>query len=245
MTYPNTSAARWFGRATADDQYYLNAWRDAPQTYSAGQEFGPDWNADHYEVVLGVDHSGDFFRQAAQLVLKNKFYPPDVMHVVSDFGNEERPVAAGDRVLQRIHLLQFVGYPVFDVLTMNEITEVIDEPRRAGFTYTTTAAHSEIGEWSPLVVWRENGEVALVIDVVSRTRPGMPRPLQKFSRRMQLRAHRLSIIHFQTLLNGYQREKVERFPSEVLPVGLVGAALMLLGLLLAGYRRQSSRPDRR
>ena len=50
----------------------------------------------------------------------------------SDFQLEDRPVRSGDRVVQRIRLLLAWNRPVLEVLTMNEITEVIDEPRRKG-----------------------------------------------------------------------------------------------------------------
>lgn len=171
MEIPNQAVAVWFGRKL-DDSRYLDLWREAPLTYSESQPIDSAWNVDRYEIILGRDSSGNLFDRAARLTLRNRFYPAQVMVNASDFQREDRPVRRGDRVVQRIRLLLAWNRPVLEVLTMNEITEVIDEPRRKGFTYTTTTVHSEIGEWSPVVEWRENGEVALIITVVSRTRPG-------------------------------------------------------------------------
>jgi hypothetical protein len=154
----------------------------------------------------------------------------------SDFQLADRPVQAGDRVLQRIRILMAGKRPVMEVLTVNEVTEVIDEPRRKGFTYTTTEVHSEIGEWSPEVIWRENGEVALVISVVSRARPGATKLSRQITRWLQLRAHRMSIQNFLEQLCGPYAGRpahAEFVPAKVLPVGLLALALVLfLGTLL-------------
>lgn len=192
----------WFGQAKTEDVKYLSAWRDAALTYSPDMEMDSSWNVDRYEVILGQDPSGALFRRAAQLTLTNQFYPSDVMSTVSDFSLENRPVRAGDRIVQRIRVVQYNTMPILEVLTMNEITQVIDEARRAGFTYTTTEAHSEIGEWSPRVEWRENDEVALVVEVVSRSINRTSKLGRRLTRHLQLRAHALSIENFRCLLAG-------------------------------------------
>jgi hypothetical protein len=241
MNYPVGSVPVWFNRGREQDAQTLLAWRGAPVTYDPDQVVDHHWNADHYEIVLGRDASGDLFERAALLTLANQFYPPDVMVSTSDFSLEKRPVRVGDRVLQRIRLFQIAGRPVFEAMMLNEITAVAQEPRRAGFTYTTTAIHSEIGEFSPAVVWRDDGEVVLVIDVVSRPLPGVSGLARWFMRRMQLRAHRLSIQSFLALLR-LQPASARRgtFPAELLPVGMLGAAfLLLLAAVLSLGRRQA------
>jgi hypothetical protein len=238
MIYPESAGPIWFGKGRADDGRYLDRWRSAPLTYIPDQELDHHWNLDHYETVLGYDQSGELYRRAARLTMTNQFYPPEVMLITSDYARGNRPVQTGDRVLQRIRLFEIAGRSVLEVLTLNEITEVINEERRAGFTYATTAAHSEIGAWTPLVEWRENGEVVLVIDVISRAQPGAAALSQRFTRRMQLRAHRLSIKNFLHLLNGGpRREQHTRFSAELLPAGLLVTAFLFVIVAALGYSR--------
>jgi uncharacterized protein (UPF0548 family) len=241
MNIPSSSVSSWFG-SPKNDQSYLEQWHNVPLTYSPGQTIDENWHIDRYEILLGSDSSGDLFRRAAQMTLRNRFYPTQVMVNTSDFGLENRAVQVGDRVLQRIRILMFASLPILETLTLNEITEVIDEPRHKGFTYITTAVHSEMGEWSPSVHWRENGEVVLVIEVVSRTRPGSSRLAERITRWLQLRAHRLSIHNFRALLNGdrYNNQAREPFvPAELLPVGMLSLALFLFMLATRSYYNRS------
>ncbi len=244
MTNMNGSLAVWFNRHRDLDVEYLQAWREVPLTYKPDQAIDHHWNADHYEVVLGQDLTGSLYERAAMITLMNQFYPPDVMSNASDFGLENRPVRAGDRVVQRIHIFQIAGKPVYDILTLNEITRVVEETRRTGFTYTTTAAHCEIGEYSPAVTWRENGEVVLSIDVLSRSLPGASAFSRWFTRRMQLRAHRLSIQNFLTLLRLKPISAPRStFPVELLPVGMLLAAFMVLVTAVLNLSQRQDHPE--
>ena len=226
----------WFGNPK-QDAIYLEQWRSAPLTYTPGQPIDQYWNVDRYEVLLGVDPSGQLFKRAARVAMRNRFYPPQVMANTSDYQLANRDVQLGDRVLQRIHLLTLGQQAVLDTLTLNEITEVIDEPRRKGFTYTTTTVHSEVGEWSPTVVWRENGEVILIIEIVSRSRPGSPRLSARLMRWLQLRAHHLSILNFRSLLSGdrYGAPQPAFLPPELAPVGMLALALVLFTLAVYNF----------
>lgn len=230
MEIPRQAVAVWFG-SKQDDARYLDLWRAAPLTYNPDQPIDSEWHVDRYEIILGKDSSGEIFQRAAQLTLSNRFYPPQVMVNTSDFQREDRLVRCGDRVLQRIRLLLAWDRPVLEVLTMNEITEVVNEPRRKGFTYTTTSVHSELGDWSPTVEWRENNEVALVITVVSRAKPGASRLSRRITRWMQLRAHRLSILNFKDLLRGgyglQPSPTTEFVPTKILPASLLAIATLL------------------
>lgn len=248
MMFPKSALPVWFGFGRKKDAQYLRAWRNAPLTYFPDQEItdtgaGSDqWNVDRYEVILGQDANGAFFQHAAQLVLTNQFYPAEIMTSTSDFQIQGRTVRTGDRILQRIPVFQYNTLPILDVLTMNEITEVTQSPRRVGFTYTTTQAHSEIGEWSPSVEWRENGEVALIIEVISRTRPGASLFARRLTRRMQLHAHRVSIQNFQALLSG-RRRQLQRSDQNTSLRGplLAGILVGLIFLLRSNKRTNSSR----
>ena len=232
MVYPRGGLAVWFGKGQKEDAQYLQAWRDAPVTYSSDDINDVSWTADQYEVILGQDSSGALFNHAVELTLCNRFYPREVMSVVSDFSLEGRTVRVGDRVLQRIALLEYEGRPLLEILTMNQITEVIQEPRRVGFTYTTTSVHSEVGEWSPRVEWRENNEVVLVIEVVSRANTrGLPF-IQQRIRQKQLRAHQLSIQHFLAQLNGEPDIPGQPFAQRLPKLAPVALALLLVPILM-------------
>jgi hypothetical protein len=239
MNNPSGGVLSWFG-TPKNDSLYLDLWRSAPLTYTPGQFIDENWHVDRYEVLLGVDSTGQLFKRAAGITLRNRFYPPQVMENISDFQLADRCVQVGDRVLQRIRLLMLGTRPLLETLTMNEITEVINEPRHKGFTYTTTAVHSEIGEWSPSVIWRENDEVALVIEVVSRSRPGSSDLSQRITRWMQLRAHRLSILNFRALLSGerYPAAQPAFIPQELVPVGMLAMAMMLFMLAMRAFVRR-------
>jgi len=242
MAYPERALQVWLGRGQKNDVQRLQSWRDAPLTYFPEQELDPNWVVDRYETVLGQDSTGDLFQKAARLTLQNRFYPPEVMTTVSDYSLENRPIRVGDRVLQRIRVFQYKNFPLLEVLTLNEITEVVQEPRRVGFTYTTTAAHSEIGEWSPEVIWRENGEVVLVINVLSRSRPGASRLARQLTRRLQLHAHQLSIQNFLALLHGRPRSaepyRYATLSASLLPVALLAAAFILLLLAMFHFKKK-------
>lgn len=230
MVYPRSGLPVLFGRGRQQDAYYLKAWRDAPITYAAESATGADWSADRYEVILGSDATGKLFEKAATLALYNRFYPREVMTAVSDYSLEGRAVRAGDRILQRVPIFEYEGRPLLEMLSMNEVSEVIQEPRRAGFTYITTAAHSEVGEWSARVEWRENNEVVLIIEVVSRVRASGLDFIQRFGRQMQLRAHRLSIENFLAQLKDEPARLSEPFAWS-LP-RMAPAALVLVSFLL-------------
>ncbi len=242
MAIQEGAVAVWFGRGRQHDARFLQDWRSAPLTYSPEQDLDENWHVDRYETILGVDPGGTLFQRAAQLTLHNHFYPPEVMTTVSDFNLVGRPVQAGDRIVQRIRVFQYHDLPILELLSMNEITQVTDEPRRAGFTYITTSASSEVGEWSPTVEWRGNGEVALVIGVVSRPSPGASPLARLLTRRLQLRGHQLSIQNFLALLSGRPpRPAAKARPSRAtqwLPWAVLGGALAVVLSVILGRQKE-------
>jgi len=84
--------------------------------------------------------------------------------------------------------------------------------------------------------------VALVIGVVSRSRPGSSRLARGFTRRMQLRAHKLSIQNFLALLNGVPMAAPAGLrasaAASLLPLALLFAAMTLLMVSVFWLRRR-------
>lgn len=181
----------FFGNA-ANDADLLAQWRSAPLTYRAGDAL-PNTHTDDYDVVVRNHAIADHFARAADLLLRYRFYPPDVMLHTSDFDQQRRRMKTGDRIVQRIRLL-----PGLDVLTMNEVTCVTDDARCAGFTYCTTAQHDEVGQWSAEVALNDAG--ALHLHILSIGKANLPFFLRPFARFIQLRAHRRGITTFKAAL---------------------------------------------
>lgn len=184
----------WF-RAGHDDARYLARWRTVPLAYQPGRDV-TGWARHHYEVPLGSDPDGARFACFADSLLRYHFYPHDVMRHTSDFGSQGRHLRVGDRIVQRIPVITIFGLPGVDVITMNEITEVREGARWAGFTYITTQAHSEEGEWSVDLAWRDDAALWLTMDAVSRPAAREPRLIHPLMRYMQRRSHRRGIETF-------------------------------------------------
>jgi uncharacterized protein (UPF0548 family) len=188
--YPTSAKIVLTGTGKPDEQY-LDLWRDAPLTYQRGQALDASWHSDEHVHLIRGQATDVLFQRAADLLLRYEFYPPSLMTHVSDFARAGRRMRAGDRIVQRIRS----GFPLIEGLAMNEVAEAIDDPSRAGFTYVTTVAHSEMGEWSALVEKAPDG-VKLTIHAISRTRPEFPDFMRGYARGVQKRAHQQGIAHF-------------------------------------------------
>lgn len=188
----------WFGLGRENDVRYLDLWRDVPLSYHLGQAVDDSFHTDHHEDVIMKDATPRSFGNAATMLLKYQFYPPALMQHVSDFSRENRTMQVGDRVIQRINPLALIGIPfsLADTITMNEIAAVIDEPRHKGFTYITTEAHAEMGEWSAAVEWREDNALVLTISALSRPAYSVRKQAHPIMRNSQKRAHEMGIAHF-------------------------------------------------
>jgi uncharacterized protein (UPF0548 family) len=188
----------WFSNGH-DDARYLERWRAVPLAYERGQNV-EGWARHEYREYLGNAQEGSRFKKAVGALLRYQFYPRDVMHHMSDFGIASRKMQVGDRIVQRIPVITLFGLPGVDVMTMNEIVAVMDEPRCAGFTYITTQAHSEEGEWSVRIEWAADNTLWLIMHAISRPAPREPRLIHPLMRTMQKRSHRRGIEHFKALI---------------------------------------------
>lgn len=189
----------WFDDGCCDVKY-LDEWDKLPLSYHPGQPIDAGWQVDTYQTKLGRDPSGKMFRTASEKLMAYQFYPEDILQHVSDFGLNERWPQPGDRIVQRIHIFQWAGKPVADLIVMNQVESICDEPRRVGFRCVTVAAHIEQGEWSAYVTWDERNDVVLDVHAISRPHPEEPPRNHGFIRRRQLDAHRQGVAHFQRLV---------------------------------------------
>jgi uncharacterized protein (UPF0548 family) len=197
---PHGAKIVFFGAGRDHDAQYLELWRTVPLTYTLGQAADDSFRRDHYEVTLTPSATAATFDWAADLLLRYHFYPPSLMRQVSDFSRENRWLRVGDRLVQRIRTALPFGLTLIEGLTMNEIARVIDEPRRKGFTYVTTAVHEEIGEWSAQVEWGADDALVLTVSAISKTSDRIPRWLLPYTSRLQKQAHRQGIEYFTRLV---------------------------------------------
>ncbi len=189
-----------FPSTQQDDTIYLDRWRGAALSYRVGQALDASWHHDDHELVVAERITAATFERAADLLLRYQFYPPQIMTHVSDFSREGRQMREGDRIVQRIHGPALFGRFLLDGITMNIVTAVTNEPRRAGFTYCTTEAHAEQGEWTAQVEWRSDDSLMLTIHSISRLAMKSPFIRESKARTIQLRAHHLGMDYFKALV---------------------------------------------
>jgi uncharacterized protein (UPF0548 family) len=190
-----------------DDAALLDTWRQEPLTFQPEMAKNGAWHVDLHERTIARQADEERFQQARDLLLRYRFYPPHILTHVGDYDGEERLIQVGDRVVQRFHLAGLaLGLPglfdrsFVDVVAMNEIVAVVDEPRRCGFTYVTTARHREVGAWTATVTWTAAADLRLNIRSISRPAPDEPRRNHRLMRWLQLKAHRLGMGHFERLV---------------------------------------------
>jgi uncharacterized protein (UPF0548 family) len=187
---------RWrFFDTPAHDARYLDLWRAAPRTYREGDVIRGA-HTDHYEERMADAVDASSFKRAVDALLRYHFYPDDIMHHTSDFSVQNRHMRRGDRIVQRIRVPGLGG--LVAVLTMNEVVQVNDEARLAGFAYATTAQHDEIGQWSARLDWRADHSLWLTVD--SYGWPNVPWFMRASGRRFQLFAHQRGIANFRRVI---------------------------------------------
>lgn len=195
MNILTTARLNWFDDGCCDVKY-LDIWNKAPLSYRLGQPIDDSWHLDEYELLVGPDEDGRLFRKAADLLMRYQFYPHDLLDHTSDFSLWNRWAQVGDRIVQRIHLFSLFGKPILDVVTMTEISQVIIEPRRYGFTYVTVEPHVEQGEWTACLEWGADNSLRLSVKAISRPSPQEPARNYSFMRSLQKSAHQRGLQHF-------------------------------------------------
>lgn len=199
MTTLTTAQLNWFDDGCCDVRY-LDLWDQQPLNFHPESIIDESWHHDHYDRVIGYDSSGELFEIASQRLLRYEFYPKSIISPTSDFSLNARKARVGDRIVQRIHLFQAFGRPVLDVVAMTEVTQLVDEPRRAVLAYATVATHVEQGEWSAMIEWQGNDEVLLSINAISRPAPAEPKRNYGYMRALQKQAHHQGMNHFVDLV---------------------------------------------
>ena len=195
MKLLTTAKLSWFDDGCCDVKY-LDIWDKAPLSYQPGQPLDDSWHIDKYTLSLGHDADGRLFQKAKDLLMCYQFYPEDLLSHTSDFSLWEREAQVGDRIVQRIHIFSLFGKPVVDVVTMNEVHDVIDEPRCYGFTLVTVGQHVEQGEWSAYLDWHDEGELSLTIKAISKPVSAEPTRNHGFMRARQKAAHQRGLQNF-------------------------------------------------
>lgn len=178
------------------DVHRLRRWHEAPPTYEIGQTHDPSWQHDSKSGIVGRDASGKLFEAASKLLLTYDYYPQTVMHTVSSFGLEDRPMQVGDRILLRIHVLRIADIGVLDALAINRVVEVTQSERLTQIAYITTTRHSEMGIWYGKLEWDENESVRITVTAWSKPIDRALWPVKKLARLLQKRAWKLGMAHF-------------------------------------------------
>ena len=118
--------------------------------------------------------SEKLFQTAVSLLKQYEFYPKDIVSVFGDHNVYRRQIEVGDRIVHRVHVFQLRGWHILDAIAMTEVVNVINEPRSYGITYATVDTHVEQGEWTAIVKWKNNNDVVLEINSLSRPVPHEP-----------------------------------------------------------------------
>jgi uncharacterized protein (UPF0548 family) len=209
MGFITSATLSWFDDGCCDVKY-LDEWQDAPLSFTTGQATDSNWHKKSYEEIILPEADGRSFQTAADHLLRFHFYPQHILSFTSDFTLEQRRLRRGDRIVQRIHLLRLLGRPILDVMTITEVTNVVDESHRAGFSYVSVFPHVVQGQWQAAVVWDESGALRLTVDSILRPDPVEPASSHVLIRYFQRQAHRQGLSHFRQLI---QRAQVQCLPA--------------------------------
>jgi hypothetical protein len=185
----------WFDDGCCDVKY-LDQWQDAPLSFTPGHVTDSNWYTDSYEKIIIPEAGPPLFQQAADLLFCYQLYSDQVLSFTSDFDQEQRPLRAGDRIVQRAHILHLFGRSILDIITMIEVTGLINEPRRAGISCVTTALHLVQGCWQIMLNWPETGELVVTMKGLSRPSPTEPARHHRFIRSFQRKMQQHGLNHF-------------------------------------------------
>jgi uncharacterized protein (UPF0548 family) len=195
----------WFDDGCCDIKY-LDKWQNAPLSFTPGQVTDTNWYSDSYEKVVLSQATDSLFQQAADLLLRFQFYPKQILSSTGDFDLDQRRLRRGDRIVQRIHVLRLMRRAILDVIAIAEITAVVNEPRRVGFSYATVFPHVVQGEWQIAAVWDKSGDLRLKVDSILRPDPTEPNRNHRLIRHFQRYAHQQGLNQFTRIIQKAARQ---------------------------------------
>jgi uncharacterized protein (UPF0548 family) len=187
----------WFSRKI-DLYTVLDRWREAGSNYEPGRPVDKSWYVDRYEVALGTSEEDALFDKAVRRLFQYAYYPESFVAVAATFIRDERPPEAGERIVQRVRVIP----GILDAVTMNIVSSVWQEPDRKGFALITSEQQYESGEWTASVVRNPDGEVLLLVTVVSKPSKRLLFPGRVFARALQKHAHSLALKTFRNAVGG-------------------------------------------
>jgi uncharacterized protein (UPF0548 family) len=170
----------------------LDQWCDEESNYELDQAVDKSWNVDGFEIALGKSDENSVFERAVQRLFHYDVYPDSVLEFVADFVRDDRLPQTGDRIVERIRVIP----GIVDAVTMNIVTAVWREPDHHGFTMVTSERQYEMGEWTASISRKPDGEIAFVMNIISKPSHRLPAFAHGFARRLQKRAHRLALESF-------------------------------------------------
>lgn len=170
----------------------LDQWSDEGCNYAPDQAVDSSWNVDGFEIALGTSDEHSLFDRAVQRLFRFNVYPASILEFVADFVRDDRPPEKGDRIVERVRVIP----GILDAVTMNIVTAVWQEPDHHGFTMVTSERQYEMGEWTASISRKPDGEITLVMHVVSKPSHRLPAIAHGFARSLQKRAHRLALESF-------------------------------------------------
>jgi uncharacterized protein (UPF0548 family) len=96
-----------------------------------------------------------------------------------------RVLPSGVAVVEGATCVVAVGTPVLALAAPCRVVDVVDEPRRFGFSYRTLPGHPEQGEESFTLVFEDGGDVRFVVAARSRPATAVVRVVAPVARRVQ------------------------------------------------------------
>jgi len=181
----------WFSRKI-DLYEVLDQWCGIGSNYEPGRPVDKSWYIDRYEVALGPSDENALFDKAVRRLFSYAFYPESFVAIAGAFIRDERPPEAGECIVQRVRVIP----GILDAVTMNIVRSVWQETDRQGFTLVTSEQQYETGEWTASIVRNPDGEILLLVSVVSRPSKRLPLPGRVFARALQKHAHSLALRTF-------------------------------------------------
>ncbi len=214
----------------APDPAWLDRWADVPLWPGEGED-GHGMAEDRYRIVLAERADRALLAAVGQELLHYRFYPSRVLEARGPFLMEDRFARDGDRIVQRLHILRFLGRPLLSMLSMAEVCGAKTGPDRWAIGYITTEHHPGRGWWR---VWVElDAQQRLVLGMAARAKPSLGRLTDwpglrslhfAILRHYQHRAHRQGLASVAKRVERMLREREQAARPSASVAGREGAA---------------------